>query len=492
MKKNLIIFFTTLIVVVSCKKYDDSVLRNQLKELQQSMDSIGTNAQKEFNITFSTGSLTPSFNKNTYAGYSVSSLNTKFSFTITVTAPNSTPIFINGIQAKANTPFEMKLDKLEWDGYISIKINDQEYRVKHIPDEFPRYTAFSNNPSIGDIYLTPGVVTILSNKGALLYYRMGQYTNFKKVYTPSMQIRYVVMRVDNVLLNTPNALGTIIIMDDHFNVIKEVRSISPSNEVNYWDEGHDFIFIDDNHYIFSMYTPMTVNNVPSSLISNPLKNGYGTQVVTAHLQEVKDDQIVWEWKSTDYPNFYASSMEILDFTNNGANFADYMHFNSVTIDPQDNHLILSLRNQWAIVKINRNTGALMWTLSGKNDDFGLTSAQSLKGQHHALVFVNPDGTKTITAFDNRTGEALSRVVEYTINETTKTLLNFSTLDGPYHGEYMGSAQRLANGRYFIGWGGGVATNFSYSATEISRDGSQIFFNLLLPPNVYSYRALKFE
>ncbi len=487
-------YIFSILIAFACQKYDDSALQNKLDdalkkqdEIQKELDKIA-NSQKKTEIFFSTGDLSPNFNPTTYNGYSVSSLNTKFPFYITVKAPEGTAITINNAQAQANTPFELKLDKLAWDGYISIKIDEKEYKVKHIPDNFPRYFAYSKNPSPGDIYLAFSNMpaTILSNKGDLLYYRRGSYSDFKKVYNKNGQVRYVVIKQELVPQVDGGGYyqGVILIMDDHFNLIKEVKPISNSAELNYFNENHEFVFIDDDHYIFSLYTPKIVNNIPEALNPNP----FGVQVIAAHLQEIKNNQIVWEWFSTDYPSYYSSSIERNNFQSNSRDFADYVHLNSVTIDPTDNNLILSLRNQWSIVKINRTTGNLMWTLSGTNDDFALTPAQSLKGQHYAKIFINPDGTKTITIYDNRTGEALSRVIEYTINESTKTLVNFEELRGPYLGDYMGSAQRLESGRYFIGWGSGA----NFAATEISRDGSEIYFNLILPQGVVSYRAQKFE
>src|SRR6185436_20143917 len=84
--------------------------------------------------------------------------------------------------------------------------------------------------------------------------------------------------------------------------------------------------------------------------------------------------VIWQWDGTDYPEFYSTSVETNDFTNLSKT-QDYMHMNSMTIDPRDNNLICSFRNLNQVVKLNRITGNVMWKLGGKNSDFPLTASQ---------------------------------------------------------------------------------------------------------------------
>lgn len=61
-------------------------------------------------------------------------------------------------------------------------------------------------------------------------------------------------------------------------------------------DGHDFLLIDLDHYILSGYVRETVRNIP----------GFesGSTVVYSYLQEVRDGEVVWDWKSIDYPELY--------------------------------------------------------------------------------------------------------------------------------------------------------------------------------------------
>jgi len=60
-------------------------------------------------------------------------------------------------------------------------------------------------------------------------------------------------------------------------------------------------------------------------------------------------------------------------------------------------------------------------------------------------------------------------------------------DPPLFSVATGSAQRLANGNTFIGWGA-----FSNPvATEVAPDGTKVL-ELALPEGMLSYRAFKFD
>ena len=479
-----LLLLQSIFLLSSCsKEYNDSDLQKKIDELQ--------NQNIETEIIFSTGSLIPSFDKSTKE-YSVSSLNSLHPITITVKCNPNYDVFIENNKVTPNKPFEIKIDKLDWAKQLSIKIDNKIYYINTIPDDFPRYKCVSNNPTPGNIYLgyTGTPMMMLSNIGELLYYKANgsYYMDFKKVFNSKGEIRYTAIRTDN----TPKVegvgyeLGIVEVMNERFEIIDEVKML-PSINVpggNY-SENHDFCFIDDQHYIVSGYIPMKVNNIPAYISQNPA----GTKVVASILQEIKNGSIVWEWNSTKFPHLYESSIESNDYTNALNPWCDYMHFNSMVIDPDDGNLICSFRHQDAIMKINRNDGQIMWYLGGANDNFGLTSNQKLKRQHFAQVFVNSDGSKTITCFDNRTGENAARVVEFTVNESAKTLIDFHELVGPYSSMYMGSAQKR-NGTYFIGWGSNGTPKVD--ATEIATDGTSISFELYLPIGKSSYRAYKIE
>ena len=87
----------------------------------------------------------------------------------------------------------------------------------------------------------------------------------------------------------------------------------------------------------------------------------------------RDGTVVQEWKVLDILDPYRISHDSLDpewqLVYDG-DTRDWSHGNAVILDPTDGNLIVSLRNQDAVVKIDRETGELVWIL-------GAPEAQSL-------------------------------------------------------------------------------------------------------------------
>src|SRR5437588_1495000 len=61
---------------------------------------------------------------------------------------------------------------------------------------------------------------------------------------------------------------------------------------------------------------------------------------------------------------------------------DYLHVNSATPTP-DGNLLVSGRHAWALYKIERSTGKVMWTLGGKRSDFRMGQGTQFTWQHDA-------------------------------------------------------------------------------------------------------------
>lgn len=59
-------------------------------------------------------------------------------------------------------------------------------------------------------------------------------------------------------------------------------------------------------------------------------------------------------------------------------------------------MIASFRNLDEVLKIDRQTGEILWTLGGLGDDFGLTEEQLFSRQHYAKL----TDTGTLLLFDN--------------------------------------------------------------------------------------------
>ena len=268
------------------------------------------------------------------------------------------------------------------------------------------------------------------------------------------------------------------ILDENFNRLKKISCLPYNGRTTEMAvDGHEFVYIDDNHYITLTYFQKVATNIPASL--NPVAN---CKVITPLIQEVLNDKVIWEWQGADYPEFYANSVESNNF-NDATGFHDYMHMNSMFIDPTDNNLICSNRNQNNVIKINRTTGAIIWRLGGASSNFPLTSNMKFLRQHHATL---TDNNQTLLLFDNGqiTERKWSRVVEFKLNTGDFTVQSFNALNLPdsTFGQFMGSVQKRGD-TYFIGCGS------TPKMMEVNYKTGKV--NLVVSFPKYSYRALKY-
>src|SRR5947209_10555223 len=74
---------------------------------------------------------------------------------------------------------------------------------------------------------------------------------------------------------------------------------------------------------------------------------------------------------------------------------DFMHANSIDVTP-DGNLLVSGRHTWALYKLERATGRVMWRLGGKRSDFAMAPDTQFAWQHDGRQV---DG-QTITVFDD--------------------------------------------------------------------------------------------
>ena len=282
--------------------------------------------------------------------------------------------------------------------------------------------------------------------------------------------------------------GERVILDKNFNEVKRITfeesSVVPKG---FPLDGHDFLLIDLDHYILNGYVKDTVYNIP----------GYenGSDVVFSYLQEVKDGEVVWEWKSTDYPELYdyvaihsMSQNGVNNFANENGAAPDYIHFNSMDLEA-DGNLVCSFRHIHALLCLDRSASEnqILWTLSGIGDEFGLTEIQKSSAQHTAEV----DGNY-ITIFDNGNRNSTSRVVGYCIDPETKELKAFRsyTLGGKYS-EACGSAQHLYDEVYVIGWGMTFGNPEAMSVVDFAT-GETLMSVYLKNPMNNTYRCLYFD
>jgi hypothetical protein len=204
-----------------------------------------------------------------------------------------------------------------------------------------------------------------------------------------------------------------------------------------------------------------------------------SQVRESIIQEVDiaTGRLLFEWRSLQHIPVSASREPM------GEPY-DYLHVNSIQQLP-DGNLLISARHTWAVYKLERRTGKVIWTLGGKQSQFHMGPGTEFSWQHDARQVSD----RVLTLFDNGTNgpiktERQSRGVALAVDESRRKV----TLGQSYVSSHklvagaMGSVQTLPSGRVMVGWG--VA---SYTS-KFDVDGA-LLSEFALPAGMYSYRGL---
>ena len=203
----------------------------------------------------------------------------------------------------------------------------------------------------------------------------------------------------------------------------------------------------EDHFIVFANFEKEVNNIPASLNPPPHKRVYA-----AIIQETVNGKLVWQWDATKFPEFYGNSV---DQDGNGFSDStptDYIHLNSMVLDPSDSNLIVSFRSLNQIVKIDRHTGSILWRLGGKNSDFPLEFTQRFLGQHFVKFL---DDNKTIMFVDNGNviARPSTRILEFRLDEVNKKVAYFNAYKIPErYIPYRGSVQKVGENLLITGGG----------------------------------------
>lgn len=272
--------------------------------------------------------------------------------------------------------------------------------------------------------------------------------------------------------------GYQVIADTSFNEIKRVKLLSHGNinaDLQPGLDNHEFILLADNHYITLAYYEIIPGNIPDSI-----PHVSGMKIITPVIQEVYKNKVRWQWVGTDHPELFASSYFANDSTMKTLT-TDYLHVNSMYVDPADGNLIVSCRNSDQVLKLNRTNNKIAWKLGGHNSDFAIPAKMRCMRQHH----VTKSDSNKLLLVDNgdKIKRNYSRVLEYTIDEENKVITAIQpTLVNKRLIEFGGSVQKI-NGSYFVN-GGSAA----FLAEVESKKGYRTFHRALRGG---AYRALRY-
>lgn len=280
----------------------------------------------------------------------------------------------------------------------------------------------------------------------------------------------------------PGAYYTI--LDQHYNIIKRITA-----RKGFTSDLHEFIITKRNTALFT-----AIKQVPADLTpyGGP-KDGY---IDDCSIQEVdlETGRLLFFWNALTHIN-PGDSMIPASSAAESNNVWDCYHINSIDEGP-DHSLLISMRNMWAIYKINKGNGDIIWQLGGKQSDFTVGRDADFSWQHDARY----RSYNRISMFDDACC-ASSTSPPQCKSHGLILELDFCTMTAKAVRKYFhfpalyvpsqGNVQKLSNGNQFIGWGQEpYLSEYAEDGNTITDPYLNFLYDVSFPNKNMSYRAFK--
>ena len=247
-------------------------------------------------------------------------------------------------------------------------------------------------------------------------------------------------------LNTSSGKLNIFKANNHtFDVVKS-NIISSDGQLL---EPHDCLVLSVSplHIITQSYIPNQTTVV----------DGVSKKITSLHIEEQYEGKRIWIWKSEAHPDLWKDSHDQADN-------ADYLHNNTICLTTEGNVMlnnkhanqILILERTWNESSHTGTIGDILYKVGGDHNKVSYDVSNRIKTTEEQQWFESHDAEMredgSITMFDNEPSYP-SRILDFKIDTVNKCLKDFKSYSfEKYHGRYMGSAQKLADGVYLVSWG----------------------------------------
>lgn len=209
---------------------------------------------------------------------------------------------------------------------------------------------------------------------------------------------------------------------------------------------------------------------------------------------------VWEWSTADYLDTSrfpgALSTEILP---NGSQ--DWSHANGLYYSETDDTIMISLRSQSWIVKIDHSTKDILWifgdsagTANGFTTNFFNLQSGSFNNSQHAPTIT---GQGELLIYDNRNESGgpveNSRGVIFSIDESNFVADQTWQFISPKYTRSLGDVDELANDNILVTSGGPSPTTADAYISEVTRDVSAItVWEIIVSGDVYRAERVSWD
>jgi arylsulfate sulfotransferase len=211
----------------------------------------------------------------------------------------------------------------------------------------------------------------------------------------------------------------------------------------------------------------------------------------------QDLQVVWSWDAFDHLDVTRGPIGTVICT--GApcplpGAVDWVHENAVSWSPADGNLVISVRLQDWVIKIDyrngRGDGHVIWRL-GQDGDFAAISSDPspwFSHQHYAHYL----DKSTLVLFDNGNTRqasdpsAHSRGQVWKLDEDAMTATLVVNVDLGNYSPELGTAERMPNGNYVFNSGSQGGGVFGQSI-EVLPDGTKVYVQEVASRDYRSFR-----
>jgi Arylsulfotransferase (ASST) len=268
-----------------------------------------------------------------------------------------------------------------------------------------------------------------------------------------------------------NGEGEGIIANTNYETIATVKAGN-----GYAEDIHEFNVTPEGTAYIDAYT--AVCTPTCSEATPPVQEGVIQEI------DIHTGLVMWEWHAmSEVPT---SASEVIP----SAGVFDAYHLNAVQLLPE-NKLLVSMRDTSAIYEIDKNTGAILWTLGGKKNQFKRSAGLEFFFQHDPKL----EGKK-LTLFGNEAGppvHALSRGLILHLNIAAKKASLAREFKRPEKtlSPSEGSVQALKHGDVMVGFGATrYMAEFSSKTEGPGKKGTELF-EAQLPLGDGTYRVQRY-
>ncbi len=332
---------------------------------------------------------------------------------------------------------------------------------------------YTNTPP----YIYEHAQLILDNLGRIVFYR-----TFPKTANPNATIDFK-LQPDGHMTYFDINRGIHKIMDSTFTVIDSIGCVN-----GYITDQHDLQILPDHHYLLfgSEERIMNLSSYHWFGFNHTTPGAVNAQVKGVVIQEFDQDKdLVWEWKAHDHYQF--GDVDPVWLFSPGK--VDWTHANSVEKDA-DGNILLSLRHFNEITKIDHETGAILWRLGGKQNQFSFPNDPlRFTGQHDA----RRTAAGTLSLFDNGqyNSQKVCRALEYSLDENARvaTLSWEYLFDSSMYSMACGSHFHSGNGNHVVDFG--FVNGAGYPWMVVVRPDLSEVMKVHYPAGYISYRAFNY-